>query len=161
MLSAAESFFFFLMKHPAKAGHFSLPAFLGQPLAGAAELLLGQQGLPLWAQLLGQRFCVPSTASPSLQTHPGLVAAVGKPWSRYLKNKPEKTSRGGSLPSALLPQEDAKESFVQIPKPWIGTNCGFSAVKLRPAVLNPSYTTGKGFRLGPELFQEQGILLCC
>lgn len=29
--------FFFLMKHPAKAGHFSLPAFLGQPLQESGE----------------------------------------------------------------------------------------------------------------------------
>lgn len=52
-----------------------------------------------------------------------------------------------------------------LPQPWVGTNCGFSAFKLRPAVLKPSYTTGKGFfaeqSLGSELVQEQGILLCC
>lgn len=35
--------------------------------------------------------------------------------------------------------------ILALAKPWMGTNCGFSAVKWRPAVLNPPSTTGKGF----------------
>lgn len=60
---------------------------------------------------------MPSTASPSLQTHPGLVAAGANLGADTLKINMKENIQGSfpSLPSALLPQGDAKESFAWIP----------------------------------------------